>query len=285
MSAANEGITENIMQKTSCKNFNAIATKDPQNDGNMKIARLRCKQWDCEYCARKNMSIWRAHILQKLNEMGGEWCFITLTAHANAHKAGKTVLNLKAMWKKLYDRLQRRYKREWFTPQLYGMEYVMLFEKHTQSGKGTYHIHAIVRMRVEGKNQWDAKRKNWYHAALTMWLKDNAAECGGGFMAHGAKIMEANAGLVAAYITKYMTKNAQGFEGFPKGQRRITTSRGFGSPDTTGEGGWRFRNYVLIGEYYAYDSITDVSTGERLNAASFGLKGLYPTYEGNEDDD
>lgn len=273
------------MQKSACKNFKAIATKDPNWDGNMLIARLRCKQWDCPFCARQNMKVWRAHIIDTVNRLGGEWVFVTLTAHKNSHKAGKTVVNLKSMWKKLYDRLQRKYKREWFAPQVWGMEYAMLFERHTRSEKPTFHIHAIIRMRVEGSNVWDTARENWYHPALTSWLKDNAAECGGGFMAHGAKIMGANAGLVAAYITKYMTKDAQGFAGFPKGQRRITTSRAFGSPDTKGEGGWNFRQYVLLAEYHGYDTMTDVSTGERLNAASFGLKGLYPIYEENEDED
>jgi len=269
---------------SSCKNFNGIATKDPSGDGNLKIARLRCKEWDCEYCARKNMSIWRAHIIETVNRMAGDWFFVTLTAHGNSHRAGKTIENLKTAWGKLYDRLNRYYDRKVLTPHPKTIEYVMLFERHKQTGKITYHIHAIMRMNLLGNNKWNGKKEYWYHPELHNWFKDNAAECGAGFMAHAARIEDSNAGLVAAYITKYMTKDAQTLQNFPKHARRISTSRGFGSPNLDKEGGWRFRQYVLIGEYYAYDSITDVSTGERLNAASFGLKGLYPTYKPDEDD-
>lgn len=261
--------------KSHCKNFSGIVVGTPQGTNDLLISRLRCKEWDCDFCAPINAAIWRAHIIDRVNDLGGEWLFLTVTAHRNAHKAGKTVVNLKNAWKRLYDRLRYKFKGQ-------EIEYVWLFEKHTgETAKGrkiqTYHIHAILRAKIEGGNVWHEKNQYWYHPGMQNWLKDNAAAVGAGFMAHVAKIEGANGGLVAAYITKYMTKSAQTLQGFPKHGRRISVSRGFGSPKPPkGEIEWHYRQMVLRGVLSVYDTVKDVSTGRYVKHADFDEFPYYP---------
>lgn len=268
------------MEKSHCKSFKGLAVADGDDDTEMLVARLRCGQWDCDFCASKNRAIWRAHIIDTVNRMGGDWLFLTITAHRNAHKAKKTVVNLKRAWKKLYDRL--RYK---FAGQK--VEYVWLYERHVlhvkQRNFSTYHIHAIVRASIAGENVWNARKEYWYHPEMHNWLKDNAAAVGAGFMCHCAKIQDGNGGLVAAYVTKYMTKDAQNLQGFPKGQRRIQTSRGFGSPKKRDTGiSWEYKPVLLRGDVKRHKKTTDVTTGRTVPLSYFDSHQTYPP---KEDDD
>lgn len=263
------------MQRSSCKNFKGLAVVDGDPDTEMLVARLRCKKWDCEFCAVKNRQIWRAHIIDTVNKMGGEWLFVTLTAHRKAHSDKRTIENLKSAWKRLYDRLRYKFKGQ-------KLEYVWLYEKHTGTDakgqpKQTYHVHMILRAVVAGGNKWNARKKYWYHPEMHNWLKDNAAAIGAGYMAHAAKIEESNGGLVAAYITKYMTKDAQNLQGFPRGMRRIQTSRAFGSPQTQESPlSWEFRAHLLRGDIARHVKTTDVSTGRTVKLEHFEKHELYP---------
>lgn len=259
-----------------CKRFKALATTNPKSEPqNLWVARLRCKMWDCRYCARKNQAIWRAHIIDRINALGGNWIFVTITAHGNSHRVGKTLENLKRGWKILYDRLRRHFKGQ-------KLEYVMLYEKHKKIQKSgvmvsRYHIHAIVQATVEGSNIRHKKRGNFYHQATTRWLKDNCAAVGLGFMAEAAKIEGANAGLVAAYICKYMTKSCQEFAEFPKRMRRIVTSRGFGSPKSQkSENEWKLRAGIFPPDVIEHDKVIDISTGELVTIRYFKFHEVYP---------
>lgn len=275
------------MEKSHCKRFKGLAVTDGDDDTEMLVARLRCGQWDCDFCATKNRAIWRAHIIDRVNAMGGDWLFLTITAHRNAHKAAKTVENLKRAWKKLYDRLRYKFPGQ-------KLEYVWLYEKHSLKREAevnkreakaieTYHIHAIVRASISGANVWNARKGYWYHPEMHNWLKDNAAAVGAGFMCHCAKIQDGNGGLVAAYVTKYMTKDAQNLQGFPFKARRIQTSRGFGSPKKKENAvSWEFRAHLLRGEVARRKKVTDVSTGKTVKLAYFDTHELYPP---PEDDD
>lgn len=261
--------------KNFCENFDGLAVIDGDNDTEMLVARLRCGMWSCEYCANKNRMIWRAHIIDRVNKLAGDWLFLTITAHRKAHKAGKTIVNLKNAWKRLYDRLRYKFKGQ-------KIEYVWLYERHndkTLSGKTktTYHVHAILRAQVAGNNVYHAQKSYYYHPEMHNWLKDNAAAVGAGFMCHCAKINDGNGGLVAAYITKYLTKNAQDLGNFPKRARRVSTSRGFGSPKHKETGlHWEFRAHLLRGDVARHVKTTDVTTGERVRLSHFDDEELYP---------
>lgn len=159
---------------------------------------LRCKQWQCQYCADVNRKMWRASIIDTLNRLGdGEnsvWSFITLTSRKDMRGFEKSEKCLKHGWKKLYDRMRRRYGKQ---------PYIKVYEMHQDK---TLHIHALVRGAIEKR-----------------WLKDTSVAVGMGYMVDCQHI-DGHAGYVAAYVTKYMTKVEHRF---PKGFRRIQGSREF----------------------------------------------------------
>lgn len=259
-----------------CKRFKSLAVANPkETPENLMVARLRCKMWDCEFCAKKNQSIWRAHIIDKINKLGGEWVFITLTAHRNTHKAGKTLENLKRGWKILYDRLRRYFKQE-------KMEYVMLYERHKESSdkqlaRTRYHIHAVLRASITGSNDYDKKKKQYIHRAFSAWLKGASVGVGMGWSCHAAKIENCHGGMVAAYITKYMTKGAQDFGEFPKGMRRIVTSRGVGSPKLPkSEEAWKIRAGLYPRDIVQFNHVYDLTTGEVIKLDYFKYADVYP---------
>lgn len=248
------------MKKSSCQNFIGIAVAEPENTSNMLIARLRCKMWSCEYCARVNRNIWRTHIIKRIGAIGGKWCFITLTAHENAHKYNKTLENLRDGWKTLYDRLRRYFAGAG------KLEYVRVFEKHKT---GRFHIHAIIKADVASDKEF--KR----------WLKKNARECGMGYQADAKSITgDGSALLVASYICKYMTKDAQSLGDMPKGIRRIQTSQGIGAakPTVTDED-WRIKAGVYLEEIQSHEKVIDVSTGEVVSEEYFEKYYYYPEHD------
>lgn len=264
--------------KSYCKNWRQIALKVDVQSNDLMLVRIGCGKWSCDYCARRNRSLWREHLVKRLGEMGGQWIFCTITAHGNAQKAGRTVENLKRCWKLLYDRLRRRFKGQ-------KLEYALVFEPHAAkvSGQFRYHIHFILRAELAGENVWDARAKTWKHVEFTRWLKDNAAAAGGGYIAHAAKVSGASGYLATMYITKYMSKSALGWQGFPKGFRRIIVSRGVGSPDR-GSSGWQVKAGIHKSELVAHPVIRDLSTGLRVKESDFHEIFGYPVPEGALDD-
>lgn len=247
------------MKTSSCDNYTGIVVSEPENTGKMLVAEMRCKMWSCAYCANVNRNIWRTHIINRIEKLGGEWCFITLTAHEKAHKANKTLENLRDGWKTLYDRLRRYFAGS------EKLEYVRVFEKHKT---GRFHIHAIIRAKIP-----DDK-------AFKRWLKKNARECGMGYQADAKNITgDGSALLVASYICKYMTKDAQNLGDMPKGLRRIQASHGIGAAKpNTPKYDWRVRAGVYLQDVKEHDYVIDVGTGEVITDEYFKWFSYYPEH-------
>jgi len=223
------------------------------------VARLRCKMWSCDYCATQNRLIWRAHMIDVINRLGGVWSFLTVTAHPNAHKAAKSLLNLRQGLDKLMKRLRRKYG---------DFEYIRVYERHKS---GQFHAHIIARINDESDK--DAKK----------WLKANSAECGMGHQADFQTIRvrdDATAGgLVAAYVCKYLTKDAQNLGDMPKNLRRIQTSRGIGVPrNPESDKDWKYApKGVSWQDRAAVLDLYDVSTGEHIGMDWFNNAAYYPS--------
>lgn len=164
------------------------------------LTRPNCKMWNCETCAARNAGVWIAKILNGINRIGGEWSFLTLTAHRH-HRKSKSVANLRQGWKKFYNRILAFLGKT--AKDLY---YCKVWEQHKDGG---FHLHILLSV-----------------CFGTRWAKDNAAACGMGFQADWREVD--NAGQVAGYAAKYTLKNAQVARGgisWPSGLRRIETSR------------------------------------------------------------
>lgn len=145
------------------------------------------------------------------------------------------------------------------------MEYVRVFEKHKT---GEFHIHLLLRAVV-----LDEKKD-------IRWLKDTATKHGLGYkvdwqnIEHGGETTK-----IASYITKYMSKDAQGMMDMPKGLRRIQTSTGIGAlkPPKSDEE-WFVRSGIYPRDLMQFDEVRDVSTGYVIEEVYFKEFAYYPEH-------
>lgn len=160
------------------------------------LMRGTCKQWSCPTCGARNGKQWQAKILNHINEheKGKRWYFITITAHPNAKNAYQSLVNIRTGWKKLYNRMRRKYGVS---------SYVKVWEFHKD---GRFHLHCLIARKIGKK-----------------WLKDNSAECGMGHQCDSSA--SKNAGQVVGYVSKYLLKSFENAEHYHKGMRRIECSR------------------------------------------------------------
>jgi len=248
-----------------CPNFKKVLLCEKNAGNDLLVLRARCKQWSCEYCAPMNQTQWRKHLNERIGALGGDWSFMTLTAHAAAHDGGWTLHNLRDAYKPVYDRIRYCFGEQ--KP----IDYVRVFEQH-QSGE--FHIHILWRINLSPFTE------------MNKWLKDTATAHGLGWKCEWKAAMQgSSAAGITRYITKYMTKAAQGAMDMPKGIRRIQTSQGIGAlkPEKSTEG-WKLANGVYKAELRYYDRVIDVSTGHIVTDADFKGWLVYPKQLDNSDD-
>jgi hypothetical protein len=278
-----------------CSRIKGVVYSDDFKQGYRTLVRLSCKMWECPYCGPRNAIQWKAYLLHRFNETmrDEKWCFLTITAHKNAHKTPRLSLkNLQQVWKKLYDRLLRRFYPKGANGRRKGMEYVRVFEQHLS---GRYHMHILLNCGEEYDKEEFVIKGNLdeYRHPCCRWLRVACAQLGGGWRVHIRRVWEertktANVGLVVGYILKYMGKQMHLLE-FPKHQRRIQTSRRIGSPAVAkvGQGTWTHTREIPLSMLRSIHlPILDYSTGEVLQEGSFEGEAYYPPiryYNGGRD--
>lgn len=260
-----------------CNRIKGVMFSRDFKPGYVTLIRIRCEMWSCPDCGAINAQRWRAYLLKRFNQTGmreKSWVFATITAHRDAHKAGaiETLKNLQIAWKRLYDRLLRRYGK---------FEYVRVFEQHKS---GRYHMHFLMDI-GEHYDRHDFLIKDpldEFRHPECKWLRSTMAQLKAGWRVHMRRVWEAktrtaNVGLVVGYIMKYMSKNVSLME-FPKHQRRIQTSRNIGSPNTDakGRGTWEHAREISKDVLRRGEKWVDASTGEVLTDASFEGEHYYP---------
>lgn len=265
----------------SCPNVRMlIKSRDYQPD-RLTIARLRCKQWTCEFCAERNMNSWRRHLIKRFQDDFKEtsWCFMTLTAPPYLHgQPEKSVESFQRVWKRLYDLLRRLVGEK--------LSYVYMYEAHKS---GTYHMHALVScggfydrspVIYVWKNPLD-------HHPLQRWLKDTLASLSGAFIADVRRIYSRH-GLsdsvsAVLYSIKYFAK-AKSWVRFKKHARRIGVSQDIGGLPKTpkGEFTWKPMPWLRIEEWYSEGVTYDLSIRREITRADF-QNGFYPPNDGREE--
>lgn len=195
-----------------CETRNRPILKATQRTGNHVVFfRPRCKSWGCPYCAEINAGLWRARAMfghGELVKQGKEIYFLTLTSHEklNPHS---TLLVWPSAWKKLHARAKYAEGKQ---------EYLMVPEKHKD---GRLHMHALC--------TWSLPER---------WWKDNARECGLGYMADHEKVRHPTG--AGNYVTKYLSKSLTEIN-WPTRFRRIRASRGWPKlPEINDAENWRF---------------------------------------------
>lgn len=235
-----------------CPHYSGWITHYNKQLNRMDFVRGRCKQWTCPYCAELNKRIWVGRMLYAINEMQGNWSFITLTAHERCRTKGLSHLNLATSWNRMnlaakraskagrYEdksERKRKYKTVQFDP--FEFAFVRVWELHPTSG--AFHAHLLFR-------GWPPE---W-------WVKDTARHSGMGYKA-SASDLRTDPAQAVFYCAKYMTKQD---DVFPRGTRRIVCSQNF--PDKyTHEDGWIYvgqelkpadlYNYAWSKNLQAYD--------------------------------
>jgi len=172
---------------------------------------VNCKQWDCAACGYRNARKWIARIIRGVKFYGGQWYFMTLTAHATRRGVEKSVKNLRDGWRLMYNRFLRAYGK---------FHYVKIFEPHKD---GTLHLHLLTDLSLPYKtkrikSKKTGKMQDEYDCRV---LKDISAQVGIGYQCNYQPLE--NAGLAAWYVAKYLGKSIATTD-FPKGLRRIQCS-------------------------------------------------------------
>ena len=272
-----------------CENFKAHALSSTEK----KFIRLRCKKWDCDYCASLNRFLWRRHMRAVVDAYGVEgWSLVTVTARGRSHRHGTTLEDIIRNW----DKLMKRLKRAWGS-----FEYMRVYEKHASKSdkqgkqeKPRFHGHMLVRFTPCDKDDVDAYQTYGFARADGTWakakryrgiahrqLKKACFGVGLGYIVDfspitvvGTENNEHAINLVVFYITKYLTKN---LSGLPKGTRRIQTSRAIGRPRGGGDGGdYKLKYYLSIEDIAQLGAIEDASRGHSVTFDDFFDSDTYP---------
>jgi hypothetical protein len=167
--------------------------------------------WDCAACGARKASQWIARVIQGIKAYGGQWFFITITAHQKWRGQERSLINLRQGWSKVYDRLRRLEGK---------FHYVKIFESHKD---GSLHLHLLADIVLPHKSSMKKSKNsgNPVRVYRCKLLKDMCAECGLGFQADYQPIE--SAGLAAWYVAKYLGKSI-GNADFPANLRRIQCS-------------------------------------------------------------
>lgn len=155
-----------------------------------------CGLWSCPVCGPRNGKKWLGRTLHATNLIGGQWSFVTLTAHPK-FRGQASLTNIRRNWPKLRKRLARAVDGTFY--------YLWVYERHKDK---SWHVHMLTNANLD-----------------TRWYKDKSAECGLGYQAKSLPLE--NYGMAAGYIAKYLLKQFSLIPPYPKNMRRITTSRNF----------------------------------------------------------
>lgn len=277
-----------------CPKFNAVlVTTDLP--GKAAFVRARCRQWDCEFCARRNRAQWQQHLTKRLHHVSDNWWFLTLTASPISH-ADKTTL--KALRRGI-DLLFKRMRR------FITFAYVRVYEVHKTRA---FHAHLIISglpARVWWRLARSGERINhivppeqipyrhpkaravsypyhrddrvflgalariWHNWSIKSWLKRQAQETGMGYMVDVKRIPTQ---VAIRYVTKYLTKEAQAFS--EPNLHRVAVSRAIGSPKTSSDKRWIVKEKGIMWQdvehYNNLDrDVVDLQTGEVITLDMF----------------
>lgn len=257
-----------------CPNYTRVAYV-VNHDKSVKAVRLRCKKWDCEFCAAKNASIWRAHLLKKLPSVSKEWWFLTLTAPPwDRSKMGSFIRIRKAI-----DILIKRAKR------VYGkdIQYVRTYEKHPTSK--ALHAHLIVsgilpyvangfsiKHKAMAVGCYNRGQRNGVWASKT-WFKKTCQEIKMGRICDLQKI-DGEGPEPVLYLTKYLTKSQQDIG--IKGLRHVQATSRIGGPKDEHNPEWRTASFLVREMFQDGSTLIDMNTGEVIGDEYWKDHSIWP---------
>jgi len=222
-----------------CPFFSLVVFKATDGD-KVVMKRLRCKSWQCPYCAKENRRLWAKHLRKRLPRVAVDWWFITLTAHENTRTPENSLENIRTNIDRLFKRLRRIYAK---------IDYVRVYEVHA---KGAFHAHLIasglsnrVQRHIAGNGvpYWRATmaERGKGNLSIRTWFRRTARNLGMGYMVDVSQVNGTRE--IIAYVVKYLTKDAQNFQA--KNLRRVQTTQRIGGLREAGDGGWKVKARVF----------------------------------------
>lgn len=182
-----------------------------KNEGRAVIHKADCKMWQCTGCGARKAKRAIALCINHINTVGGQWYFMTITAHEKWRGSEASYENLSRNWHKLRKRMRDQHGGHF--------DYFRTWEMHED---GSWHMHLLTNAVLPYKEKVNKKgEKNF----VSSWLKKNARESGLGYMTDYQPLD--NAGFAAHYVAKYMTKSTEDDDKWIKGMRRYQTSQGW----------------------------------------------------------
>lgn len=260
---------------TTCKSYIKIAyTKTGPQEA--LVTRLRCKKWDCDFCAKKNASIWQYWLIKRLPEVAADWWLMTLTASSLTRSTLASLENLRSNIDKLIKRMNRVF--------IAGVQYVRVYEKHPTSQ--AIHVHFIIcnlspyvahsisaknRPMAYGVSVRTARNGTW---SLKTWIKKTCGEIKMGYIADIQKL-EGDISLVAYYVTKYLTKELQSFH--VAYLRHVQVTTGIGSPKFEKNYDWTPCSYITADMVGHKTRVEDIDNGFIVEGDNYWEHtGFYP---------
>lgn len=263
--------------KNYCENFKGIATAKTEHA--ILVARLRCKMWSCQYCAKQNARVWRASIIDGINKLESDtWSFITITCPSWIHNQElrfDRVYDSYKLIKTATDILMKRLKR-W----LGAFQYVRVVENHKS---GVAHMHMLISTHIpDSKPTRRADGSVYNHSDILM---SHLTACGFGYVHDAKNLVDDDgkawhAGSVASYISKYMTKTDALDLADMKDMkiRKIQTSRAFKAPKSEPENDWKIKSGVYLDDLYNDEKLPlyDISADHVITSDDFLETFIYP---------
>lgn len=254
-----------------CTRYRRVAWSH-QPDDVCLFTRLRCKQWDCAYCANANRKMWHAFLSGQLPLVSNDWWLVTLTAHSRMRQQQQSYKNLQRGIDVIMKRIRRVFGK---------VEYVRVFEKHPTSA--ALHAHLLVSdlsaFVIPGchKNMQPGflavlvrtgHTGTW---SIRTWLKKTAQECKLGYQAEVERVRNEYS---VWYVTKYLQKASQQIT--IKGLRHVSTSHRVGSPLGESNHRWEVGNFITGMDILAEETLQDLQTGKKISAREIVQMGIYP---------
>lgn len=258
-----------------CNHYSRIAISDTGQK--VLLVRLRCKQWSCDFCEKKNRQMWRAHLHQKMPKIGGNWSFLTVTAMGIDHENQTTLNKIMSSWDRLLKRLKRAYG---------AFEYVRVYERHKS---GEFHVHLLISYIPDDfldDSSWKFERTRkgfkWsmvkrYRGIGYQNLHDASIAVGLGAITDFTPLVGENGAFfdvvhVVRYVTKYMSKN---LANMPKHTRRIQCSSRIGGLKNETNPDWQVRDSVSWSIVASCD-VYDLDKKVAVSIDDLGEYGYYP---------
>lgn len=258
-----------------CPAFNAIAIRGELSEDDKKLlSRLRCKSWSCPFCASGNRARWKAFLLDVLPALSEVWSFHTITLPPWVRKnkdfedEDRTIASLSII-RSNWDKLMKRIKR-----QLGAIQYFRCFEMHSD---GVLHVHMLISHHIPQNELKTANKGKKTQYTYWRWMKDNAPECGFGYMTATENLE--NGTKATGYVTKYMTKEDLFYSDMLSKYRirRFQSSQGIGSQNDWGktEDFWEVRSFI---DEYMINAQTyhDLNLKMDITKGMLGNQGEYP---------